>query len=489
VLQPTTSDRDDAGKAPVTQLVAEAVERVCREYIRGTALTALPSERQLGQELGLSRTTIRKVLSELDRQGLCYRRPGGRTRFIRREEPGISEDTHVHQVEVPHAFLPTPMQSRVSVRVMANDISSVGARDITARWHSYMRRLEATSHGLSVELIPWPILGTLPHGELGEFDVLEATSRNYSLYAPKKGWRPLDGFLSESASSLEDRIFPPLWEDATSEGKLLGIPFGAVVPCLVANKALWNQYGPEQPPTEWDWSSCLDLMERISQATGQPAFAVTNVSLLLASCGFNVYEPEASHPVAQTAAVLDRLCRFSAIFRVRYVLEPVAVGQVPFSTVMSCSVPILSSRHAGQLMVLPHPLEQGGWCYRYTEMLYMAAQAENPDRCWEVINHLTSPEIQKDMAHNRNLIPASEEAWPAYANDPEFGCLGFMTKLLRQSRTVKMSDRELLEVESEVLGPEFLRWYKARRVTERDIERLAEKLAEALHARKLVTMQ
>jgi hypothetical protein len=458
----------------VKNAVAHAVAGVSSRYLEQGLVSALPSERRLAEEFGVSRRSMRKALALLTEQGRIYQRSGGRIRYV--SSPGA--DVEALPIEAPHAFSPMPSHALPTIRLLANDLTQLrGADAVAARWRRWMADFRRAPGGSEVTLLPWPVVGSIPDVPFDGFDVLEGSAHNSRLYAPPGGWQALDAFAVDETWPQPAASSPPLWQDATHHGRLLGVPFGAAVPCLAVNRCQWEEYRGETPADDWTWDECLGVAEMMTRASGRAAFALTNVSVLLTSCGFDVYGGGGGAEDDAVAAVVDRICRLSEIFATRYVLEPVAVGTVPFSPVISCSIPTLESRHQGKLHYLPHPGQPGGTFYRYTTVLSMARTTRLPLDCWQLMRFLVSRAVQADVARNGNLLPA----WPCgddVAADSIIARFPFLSRTLQHSRPLPMSDSELLAVETRVLGPAFQDWHRARRVTAHDIRRLSEQLAE-----------
>ncbi|MGI4846407.1 MAG: GntR family transcriptional regulator [Janthinobacterium lividum] len=64
-----------SGKLPLYQQLQQALRRAIDEGAWGSA-SAIPAERQLAQELGISRITVRKAIDALVEEGLLVRRAG-----------------------------------------------------------------------------------------------------------------------------------------------------------------------------------------------------------------------------------------------------------------------------------------------------------------------------------------------------------------------------------------------------------------------------
>ncbi len=80
---------DSAVRAPVVTKQSETRERVLDLIEQLAVGDAIPSERQLGTDLGVSRLTVRAALDDLVREGLLVRRRGSGT-FV--SEPKIAQE-------------------------------------------------------------------------------------------------------------------------------------------------------------------------------------------------------------------------------------------------------------------------------------------------------------------------------------------------------------------------------------------------------------
>ncbi len=461
----------------VSPLVAQLTDAIKVQYIDNTKLSALPSERQLAVEQQVSRKSIRKALKQIEDLGLVRRHEGGKIRYIVRNE--VADDwSSIFPSHIPNAFSSQAVQPKNSISILANDMSlNCRVERLHELWEQLVSEIENTNDRVPVELLHWPVVGSIPDAPLHGFDLLQASAHNDLLYDPHGNWYPLEDWLQKENGGCMKEIWAPLWADAERHGRVLGVPFQAVAPCLVANRELWQQAWQGAPFKTWSWESCLDIAERVTDDGRTPAFTVTNVSVLLNSVGFDVYSPEQTSPTSEMAETLTRLCRMVTIHDVRYILEPVAVGRVPFSTIMSCSIATLEQQHPGRFVYLPHPSTSSGWFYRYVSLLYLNGQSCFPAQCLRMMKFLTSAPVQSKFAAIGNAIPANHQAWTKFS-ERQAGCgnLSFLVDTVKRSRPLPLNDRQMLEIETAVLGPEFLVWYQNRRVTEENLKWLRKRL-------------
>ncbi len=129
---------------------AHATDRLRRDIETGRFMlnARLPSERDLCLELGVSRTTTRKVLDQLEREGRIWRRAGSGT-FVG-ADPG--EDGRVpvaaHAVVSPHSIL----NARLLIEpVIAAEAAVKAGPDDIARIKLCARRREAAADPESYE--------------------------------------------------------------------------------------------------------------------------------------------------------------------------------------------------------------------------------------------------------------------------------------------------------------------------------------------------
>ena len=83
-------DLDDHGRAPLYQQLQRALRRAINEK-KLSADDALPPERDIADELGVSRVTVRKAIDALVTEGLITRRQGAGTFIAARVEKSFSK--------------------------------------------------------------------------------------------------------------------------------------------------------------------------------------------------------------------------------------------------------------------------------------------------------------------------------------------------------------------------------------------------------------
>ena len=95
------SQRMRCQHGPVSVQLRNAISSVIEAGVSGPG-DSLPSEREMAETLGVSRSTVRHVLKELSRQGLLITRPGAGTVVVGRipkalsSFSGFTEDMHLH---------------------------------------------------------------------------------------------------------------------------------------------------------------------------------------------------------------------------------------------------------------------------------------------------------------------------------------------------------------------------------------------------------
>ncbi|MCF7853212.1 MAG: extracellular solute-binding protein [Candidatus Pacebacteria bacterium] len=474
-----TSRNQPLRSSTISPLVEQVIGAIRKDYIETGTLSALPSERQVSTEQGVSRRTVRKALDVIEERGWVHKDPGGKTRYIHRENDTRDAPAFLSPIQMPHAFADMTSTEKVPIRLISNDVSrSVKVDSVWNTWAEWIKRIENNNSMLTIDLSPWPITGSIPHGQFPPFDILQASSHNHSLYRPQGGLLSIDSFIEDEGIDNVDFIHPLLWKDAKRDGRILGLPFGATVPCLAVSKDLWRKVSNRTDFLSWTWDECLDVLENIHCITQKPPLTMTNVSILLNSLGFDVYSPSDKLDSAKTAEILTRLCRLTDISDVRYICEPVAVGKVPASTILSCSIPNLMEINSESLSFVPHPCEREGWFHRYVSLLFLSNTSPCIDYCWEISRMLCGLSIQREVEKNGNLIPANTQAWPApNTGDTPLNSRRFLLDTLHKSRSLHLNDFEMLEVESNILGPEYRVWLRKGRVSTTDLKRLNERLS------------
>jgi GntR family transcriptional regulator len=208
------------GPAVIYRDLANALRRAIAEGVVGHG-TLLPSERDLGEQVGVSRTSVRKAMDSMVDDGVLIRRQGARTAVAERVEKPLSsltsftEDMRSRGLEPGMLWLSRGTGVASPAETMALDLS-VGQQV------SRLRRLR-TSNGkpMAIENAVVPVC-FLP-------DPDEVTSSLYEVLS-LRGCRPARALqrLRAAVANAED-------------AKLLGLEVGA--PLLVAERRCFARDG------------------------------------------------------------------------------------------------------------------------------------------------------------------------------------------------------------------------------------------------------
>lgn len=150
----------------------------------------IPSENELAQDLGVSRTTVRDALSRLENEGAVYRKQGAGT-FV--NEPGLQIKSRLEEIwsyeEVlrDHGYTPSVRVLEVAEdpasEIVANDLAIVAGDPVTRMDKLFLEDDEPVV--LTTNRIPTAYLGEGVDEDAGEplFAFIEAhCDRNLSYY-------------------------------------------------------------------------------------------------------------------------------------------------------------------------------------------------------------------------------------------------------------------------------------------------------------------
>ncbi|MEO8658274.1 MAG: FadR/GntR family transcriptional regulator [Bryobacteraceae bacterium] len=127
------------GLTPVvrTTLTADIYKKLIGQIIRGvwTPGSRIPAERQLGQQLGVGRASLREALKALEIMGLIETRLGDGTYVCKRSEflsrpllwaIASSPDTEVHELVEARKLIESELAALAAERATAEDLKQLG---------------------------------------------------------------------------------------------------------------------------------------------------------------------------------------------------------------------------------------------------------------------------------------------------------------------------------------------------------------------------
>jgi multiple sugar transport system substrate-binding protein len=224
--------------------IAAQLEHLLRDRIASGELgpeERLPTEMDLCEQLGISRTTVRRALGQLTARGLLVRYPGRGT-FVapgawdRHEETGVVELT---------VMVSSERRCWLLQQAAASWNRDYPARPVRLRFEiaspdRYHDRIAAAvGRGVAPDIL-------MPDSVW----VAEYANRGYIVPFPEAG--------AGIADAIADDLFPPLRDESTIGGDLYALPAEADFAVLWYRKDWFAAEGIVPPATWEEWRSALD---------------------------------------------------------------------------------------------------------------------------------------------------------------------------------------------------------------------------------------
>lgn len=452
--------RKDAFEKLPDYLAAE----IRRRYIDNPAYGRLPPERELCEELGASRTSLRKALRDLEDAGALQQLPGGRIRHIQRPGWGAAEERtgrcfnpHAGDSPLTEGVVKTP--EPVALKLLANDLYPGAPATVVERWQAEFGIFRRQNTTLRIQALPWEADSPNVFERMREADVLELTAGNIPALQAKELIRPLDFFLGHDRGVVPDKFNSAAWEDVKLGGQVMALPFGLLMPLMLTSRKTWRSFGAGEPPSSWTWRDFLAVASACHAATGVKPVRAINLHQLLRSVGHDFSRTASRKGAQETAALLSRILDLSDIDAPgpRMPQDPGEPFFLPVSTTGIPSLELRSDR--GDFLLLPYPVEPEGVLLRSTMALMMNAATRHPVECWQLMRHLAQAAHQRRVGLSHHLVPALKAAAPSLTSAASpLGDLSFMLDGLESSRANNLDNILGFKLEHDVLAPELLRW-------------------------------
>lgn len=438
------------------------ISEIKRRYVNNPAYGRLPSERELCSELGASRSSIRKALTELDNSGLVRQLPGGRIRHIQRDKwtrpatrPERYFDLHSAESPFPEGIVRAPEPT--TIKLLANDLYPGAPQSVVKRWQAELDAFRRSNPAIRVEVTPW-------EEKLNDFermrsiDLLELTTSNLRLLAAKELVRPLDFFLSHDTEVLKDKFHHQIWSDVKIDGRIMALPFGVITPGILTNRQTWKRFGNGVPPNSWTWNDFLNVLENCHETTGIKPLRIVKLYALLYSLCHDFVVNINRKQIKNTASLLKRILDVTDL-DTRHPRSISHSDNPFFLTITTTGIPNLESQMSGEGLLLPFPVEPDGILPRTTMALMMSSSCQNPVECWQVMRHLVQAGAQRRVGRTHHLVPAVKKAVNSFVStESSLGDLDFMVDNLERSTPICLDNIKEFKFEREILGPELLRW-------------------------------
>lgn len=122
---------------------------------------------------------------------------------------------------------------------------------------------------VEMQLTPWDQYWTKFDAAAGANQAADTffMNVNYPKYAEAGILEPLDEWIERD--NFDTSVFTPaLVELFTYNGQLIAMPKGMDSQAVAYNKALFEQYGVEEPTSDWTWQDMLDIMAQLKEKIG-----------------------------------------------------------------------------------------------------------------------------------------------------------------------------------------------------------------------------
>ncbi len=435
---------------------AEIVARIRADYIDGRMFSRLPSERQLAEKYGWSRTVIRPALGQLEATGLLRTLPGGRIRYI--ERAVAAEAPPEGPLGPRPSFGHVAPQRRVQIRLMAMDLCPGTCARTIKRWNRWVRQLETSSPRLDIVPLPWK-QAAWSGSEPFAADLVQAPVDDAGILRRRGVIQELDGLLVADTSLNPQRLNRDIWSEGLVGGVRLAVPMGTVLPLLATSRDTWRRFGEATIPAAWSWQDCLPVFERFQAETGQPALQLHALDTLFASCGFDPLAT-AMEDQPRLARLLERILAGSHLATGRIDLGDTAAARLGFTPVRTSSIGKAVAEYGERLVFLPYPCEPEGWLPRVTLGCFLTSEATAPIEVWQCIRHLLTLPVQRELARSGHQYPllaaAANAVWTAPESDGGADILG---QAMARSRPSAIPQLRRDEAESRLYGPELHAWH------------------------------
>jgi len=235
------------------RIASELYESLSRRIAAGDLAPGdrLDTEKELSEEHGISRMTIRKVLERLVEQGLIERF-SGRGTFVRKgiREENVPSDKLTGLLRIK-TYWPTSQADNLN-RILSS---------FRVRYPKIAVELSRSLRDEQIDDLERACLDGYPP------DLVHIAGWALPAALSKVAFEPLDTIFD---SADLNGLYPELRRVFTFDGRLKAYPFTFSPIMLAYNRGLFDASGVPVPDATWTWERWFDAMDQLAKSKQQP---------------------------------------------------------------------------------------------------------------------------------------------------------------------------------------------------------------------------